>query len=70
MCYSASLCSSEGYSHNVHILISHSLSFRSHSSTSFFFRNCDRTREVRRLRVFETRFLRRIFGPKRDENGK
>ena len=26
-------------------------------------------REERRLRVFENRFLRRIFGPKRDENG-
>ena len=26
-------------------------------------------REERRLRVFENRILRRIFGPKRDENG-
>ena len=26
-------------------------------------------REECRLRVFENRFLRRIFGPKRDENG-
>ena len=26
-------------------------------------------REESRLRVFENRFLRRIFGPKRDENG-
>ena len=26
-------------------------------------------REERRLRVFENRFLRRIFGPKRDANG-
>ena len=26
-------------------------------------------REKRRLRVFENRILRRIFGPKRDENG-
>ena len=27
-------------------------------------------REVCRLRVFENRILRRIFGPKRDENGR
>ena len=27
-------------------------------------------REESRLRVFENRILRRIFGPKRDENGK
>ena len=27
-------------------------------------------REGRRLRVFENRILRRVFGPKRDENGK
>ena len=26
-------------------------------------------REERRLRVFENRIMRRIFGPKRDENG-
>ena len=26
-------------------------------------------REERRLRIFENRILRRIFGPKRDENG-
>ena len=26
-------------------------------------------REERRLRAFENRILRRIFGPKRDENG-
>jgi hypothetical protein len=26
-------------------------------------------REESRLRVFEDRILRRIFGPKRDENG-
>jgi hypothetical protein len=26
-------------------------------------------REERRLRVFENRFLRRVFGPKRDANG-
>ena len=26
-------------------------------------------KEERRLRVFENRILRRIFGPKRDENG-
>ena len=28
-----------------------------------------RLREERRVRVFENRILRRIFGPKRDENG-
>ena len=26
-------------------------------------------REERRLRIFENRILRRMFGPKRDENG-
>ena len=26
-------------------------------------------REERRLRIFENRILRRVFGPKRDENG-
>ena len=27
------------------------------------------SREQHRLRVFETKILKRIFGPKRDENG-
>ena len=30
---------------------------------------CEILREECRLRVFENRILRRIFGPKRDENG-
>ena len=32
-------------------------------------RHCIDLREERRLRVFENSILRRIFGPKRDENG-
>ena len=30
---------------------------------------CEALREEHRLRVLENRILRRIFGPKRDENG-
>jgi len=30
---------------------------------------CSTLREELRLRIFENRILRRIFGPKRDDNG-
>ena len=52
-------------------LLSKNLKIKIYRNIIFFYRGCEtwslKLRKESRLRVFEKRLLRRIFGPKRDE---